>query len=43
MCVKTEKRSLIVRRMMKIFVRRFDGKYAKRMFLMKKEREEKNE
>ena len=32
-----------VRRMMKIFVRRFDGEYAKRMFLMKKEREEKNE
>jgi len=28
---------------MKIFVRRFDGKYVKRMFLMKKEREEKNE
>jgi len=28
---------------MKIFVRRFDGEYVKRMFLIKKERKENNE
>lgn len=32
-----------MRRMMKIFVRRFDGEYVKRMFLIKKERKENNE
>ena len=32
-----------MRRMMKIFVRRFDDEYVKRMFLMKKERKENNE